>query len=316
MVPLTPVAFQPGELVHTNEFFVTASGAALAPGEEATEANGTWMSAHEVADMLRQRLQATQLSTPQHVDTPSPPHQPPKPTPSPPQQSSSSSSSTGIFEIREFVDDAGNVTGHEVVDLAKQMKDMQQRVATAMAAEDAAPSSSSSPSSSSMRGLATYLGRVAEDMDDGAVDDDDDDYEDLSGGGDDGDGDGHANVRATAVDTAAALAKLGELELEEAEFEAAERVREQERLLQERQRAMREEAALPQAGPGGWKTGFLSGGGGKKAAAAAGTSATAKKQVHFDGAAPVPVPSAPSSAPAPVPPRPAAFTGTVMERFP
>ena len=210
------------------------------------------------------------------------------------------------------MDDAGNVTGHEVVDLAQQMKDMQQRVATAMAAEDAATVTSSS---SSLRGLATSLGQIAEDMDDGeAYEEDDDDYEDLGGGGDN-----KADMQATA-DTVAALAKLGELELEEAEWEAAERVREQERLLQERQRVAREQAALPQAGPGGWKKGFLGGGGGggKKAAAAQLPAEAAKKHVHFGSATAPSLVQAPAPTPASTPtqPRPAAFTGTIMERFP
>lgn len=345
MVPLTSVAFQPGKLVHTNEFYVTDDGTAvdaagiasilttLSEGKQHST-RGEWKSYFDAAEILRQRVQKLDTQLPNAAPTSKRASAPaPTPTSAPAQARASkpipvrasqqqaqgtnggtplsasvsksvrastaspslmpaanATAATGVFEIREFIDDAGNVTGHEVVDLAKQMKEIQRNVTAAMVAEGANKNKNSSTATTAegvtgsasagtdggsstdnanLHAFASSINDLSMDMEDvGLVDDVDGDVDrdgndeyarrrgSGSGGGDSDSG--------SAEDT---LARLSALELEEDEWEAAERFRERERALQERQKDEEEKAALPQASPGGWKKGFLgSGGGGKKVA--------------------------------------------------
>ena len=222
MIPYSTVAFSPGKMIHTNEFFVTNSGTVLLDtnidGATTSSTEGAWKSYFETAEILRERIKALdaqigrsqreeeeveQQLEPVDSGTERGPHVEQKKTPIAkmvvnesvtrmtndektkkttklPQQTLSKpspkltaaatikdvggSSSGGVFEIREFIDDAGNMTGHEVVDLAQQMKEIQHKVNAAMAQSEAdkpPPPPTSSSSSSTPASAPRSLGMLA-----------------------------------------------------------------------------------------------------------------------------------------------------------
>ena len=443
MIPYSTVAFSPGKMIHTNEFFVTNSGTVLLDtnidSTTPSTTEGAWKSYFETAEILRDRIKALDAQIgrskqeveeeylePVNNDLSKTKVEKTKKTSQLAQQNHiksslksavattaettkdvNGSSTNGIFEIREFIDDAGNLTSHEVVNLAQQMKEIQQKVNAAMAQSEAdkppsPPSSSSSSSTSataassphslgmlvyliyecltpshmictltinheSAGALASTINQLSMDMEDMDEVDDEEEVEpvDLDDEDDDSDGydDHESNSNGSSSSTRRKkkpsqpfnewFAKLDMMEEDEAEWDAAERIREQERVFQEKEKDEREKAALPQASVGGWKKGFL----GSSGDGGGGNGSKQKKQTLSTSPLPTPSPSSTTTvastkkqsvrwsnstsnssnssqavgndaAEATIPPHsnltnaqnkktlPPAFTGMVMERFP
>lgn len=148
----------------------------------------------------------------------------------------------GIYEIREFIDNDGNETKHEIVNLHEEMEQIEKKLGSL-----AENSSSSVPSSSSkkveeIKSFVSSLNRLSPNKGEEHLDLNDHEFED---------GDRTTISRNSPSDI---LDRLGDLEIEEDEMliesEAADRIRQQEREFQQK--------ALPKASAGGWQKGFFS----------------------------------------------------------
>jgi hypothetical protein len=155
----------------------------------------------------------------------------------------------GIFEIREFIDGNGNETGNEVVNLLEEMGEIEKRIGSLSSTTN--DSDASLPENDKMKMFASSMkelsARVSREQQ--PKSDDEDVYKgimrDVDKKGDNSTFDGSDPIEA--------FDRLDNLEKEEeewqAESEATERMRQQERDLQIK--------TLPVASEGGWKKGFF-----------------------------------------------------------
>lgn len=138
MVPISKVAFVPGSLIHTNEYFLrTDQNAAKMHNLEEN-----WKSHVEAAAELQARVEAIDVllhgpavaaSSPKEQPLPpapnaktkklvaaSAPAAAPAPAPAP-----SDEASGGIFEIREYFDECSRLVKHDIVDLERELEAVQ-----------------------------------------------------------------------------------------------------------------------------------------------------------------------------------------------
>ena len=138
-------------------------------------------------------------------------------------------SEDGIYEIREFIDDDGNLIGNEVVDLAKEMQEIRSSLETNNLT--ALNNEKLAALKTDIEQLQSHICSTSELPDDVGEDE--------------------AGARFPTHNVLSNdLSFLDELELQEAEEEAAERIKKRERDLQAK--------SLPSASKGGWGKGFLS----------------------------------------------------------
>jgi hypothetical protein len=159
----------------------------------------------------------------------------------------------GTFEIREFVDSAGNVTNHEVVDLSQEVQKVKALLDKKQAATGTEADKKSGGIGDQQR-VTDEIMKLMEGLDVGAgagrgavddtmtVDDGVDDYEGETMG------DSESPGSTSIMDRLEALEE--QESQQDAEDSARARIRARERELQSR--------ALPEPRPGGWGKGFLS----------------------------------------------------------
>jgi prefoldin subunit 5 len=155
----------------------------------------------------------------------------------------SSTGMEGIFEIREFIDNDGNETKHEIVNLHEEMEQIEKKLGSLAEKSGSSVPSSSSKKVDDIKAFVSTLNRPLPNNRDGEqFGKSDQEFED---------GDRVKTSRSNPLDV---LERLEDLEREEDEMtleaEAADRIRQQERELQLK--------ALPQASAGGWQKGFFS----------------------------------------------------------
>jgi hypothetical protein len=155
----------------------------------------------------------------------------------------SSTGMEGIFEIREFIDNDGNETKHEIVNLHEEMEQIEKKLGSLAEKSGSSVPSSSSKKVDDIKAFVSTLNRPLPNNRDGEhFGQSDQEFED---------GDRVKTNRSNPLDV---LDRLEDLEREEDEMtletEAADRIRQQERELQLK--------ALPQASAGGWQKGFFS----------------------------------------------------------
>lgn len=152
----------------------------------------------------------------------------------------------GIFEIREFIDGDGNETGNEVVNLLEEMGEIEKRIDSLSSTTSASllENDKMKMFASSMKELSARISKEQQ-----PKSDEEDIYRGMRR-------DGETKVDNSTFggsDPMEAFDRLDNLEKEEedwqAESEAAERMRQQERDLQIK--------TLPVASAGGWKKGFF-----------------------------------------------------------
>jgi hypothetical protein len=155
----------------------------------------------------------------------------------------SSTGIEGIFEIREFIDNDGNETKHEIVNLHEEMEQIEKKLGSLAEKSGSSVPSSSSKKVDDIKAFVSTLNRpLPNNRDEEQFGQSDQEFED---------GDLVKTSRSNPLDV---LDRLEDLEREEDEMtletEAADRIRQQERELQVK--------ALPQASAGGWQKGFFS----------------------------------------------------------
>ena len=156
----------------------------------------------------------------------------------------SSTGMEGIFEIREFIDNDGNETKHEIVNLHEEMEQIEKKLGSLAEKSGSSVPSSSSKKVDDIKAFVSTLNRPLPNNRDGEqFGQSDQEFED---------GDRVKTNRSNhPLDV---LERLEDLEREEDEMtletEAVDRIRQQERELQLK--------ALPQASAGGWQKGFFS----------------------------------------------------------
>ena len=155
----------------------------------------------------------------------------------------SSTGMEGIFEIREFIDDDGNETKHEIVNLHEEMEQIEKKLGSLAEKSGSSVPSSSSKKVDDIKAFVSTLNRPSPNNHDGEqFGQSNQEFED---------GDRAKTYRSSPLDV---MERLEDLEREEDEMalesEAADRIRQQERELQLK--------ALPQASAGGWQKGFFS----------------------------------------------------------
>lgn len=155
----------------------------------------------------------------------------------------------GIFEIREFIDSNGNETGNEVVNLLEEMGEIEKKIGSL--SSTTSDSNASLPENDKMKMFASSMkelsARISREQQ--PKNDEEDVYRGMRSVGETkGD-----NSTFSESDPIEAFNRLDNLEKEEeewqAESEAADRMRQQERDLQIK--------TLPIASEGGWKKGFF-----------------------------------------------------------
>ena len=155
----------------------------------------------------------------------------------------------GIFEIREFIDSNGNETGNEVVNLLEEMGEIEKKIGSL--SSTTSDSNASLPENDKMKMFASSMkelsARISREQQ--PKNDEEDVYRGMRR---DGETKGD-NSTFGESDPIEAFDRLDNLEKEEeewqAESEAADRMRQQERDLQIK--------TLPVASEGGWKKGFF-----------------------------------------------------------
>ena len=155
----------------------------------------------------------------------------------------------GIFEIREFIDGDGNETGNEVVNLLEEMGEIEKRIGSLSSTTN--DSNESLPDNDKMKMFASSMkelsARISREQQ--PKNDEEDIYRGLRR-----DVETKGDISTfSGSDPIEAFDRLDNLEKEEedwqAESEAADRMRQQERDLQIK--------TLPVASEGGWKKGFF-----------------------------------------------------------
>lgn len=148
----------------------------------------------------------------------------------------------GIYEIREFIDNDGNETKHEIVNLHEEMEQIEKKMGSL---DENKSSSARSPSTKGVDAIKSFvdsLNRLPPNKGEEHFEQNDHEFED---------GD---RIKVNRNSPSDILDRLEDLENEEDEMliesEAADRIRLQERESQQK--------ALPQASAGGWQKGFFS----------------------------------------------------------
>jgi hypothetical protein len=217
MIPLTEIAFVPGRII--NGSISMSDGHQKNKERNHTTIAGNKLGSTSTEHSCDENASRTE-SVHDDVREPESPH------------CDFHSESFDVFEIREYLDAQGNTTDQEVVNLTRQMEDIEKKVA----ASEASVGSSSNCNASAERSSSTDQGLGFPASTPVATSSADDFDEEVRG--------------LVTCNSENALAALEKLELDEAEWEAVERIKKRERELQEK--------ALPAASPGGWKKGFLS----------------------------------------------------------
>lgn len=331
MVPLSKVAFLAGDLVHTNEFCI---------GKAGIDDPDAWMSHVDAAAELQARIDAIDAQlrgasfpapspslVPTHLPAPAPTQKPKpktKPAPTAPlvmaKKEHEEETDGPVFEIREFIDEAGSLVQHQVVDLQRELEGLQRSLGE-VGPEEGAESAAEPGAAGTKSQKRAEAQRVVADLE-----------SKLKGlkepAGSDGSGrpDGDAafvrELHDLATRREARLAASMEDGGEEEWHEDGEEEEDEEevdlgfleQLAAEEDRAREaRERARDEISEAGWGRGFL--GGGSKAGNKAGSKASLgpaktqdKQQEGAAEAAPLPTP-----APKPAP-RPVAFGAAIFEK--